>query len=414
MSRQNTPLFLARRFSTSADGESRGTMIRISIATTALSVAVMILSLAVVAGFKSELAEKVDGFMGRFRVVALAWSSEGEQPITRIESLERRIAAEPEVESVNAYAVRSGVLKSDAAVSGVMLKGVGEDFDLSFFEEHLTEGELPQLDSVRTKEVALSGSLARLLDVGVGDRVEFMFVESDTPPRRDRYRICGLYDTGFAELDKTYVLTDIRNVQRLAGWGADEVSGYEIKTRDFADVEGLDERLYLATVELECDEAPLMIIDTVADNPTIFDWLKAHDVNAVVIITIMFVVSLLSALSALLIMLLERTRTIGLLKALGMDNGAVQRVFMYRSLFIAAVGVAIGDVVGIALCLAQKHLHLISLDSEGYFLDEVPIDLGVWEVVAVDAGVVVLLMLVLMLPTLIISKIKPEKTIRYQ
>lgn len=413
MSRLHTSWFIARRLSASTDGASRGTMLRISIATTALSVAVMIISVAVVLGFKSEIANKVEGFVSRYRVVALSWSSPGEQPIERVPEIEHRLQAEPAISGVSVYASCNGVLKSDAAVGGVLLKGIAPDYNTDFFEQHLVEGSLPVVDSLRTKDILISSTLASELSVGVGDKVEFMFIDDSLPSRRDRYRVGGLYNTGVMMMDKRFVVTDLRNVQRLRGWGENQISGYEINTHTFEQTDALFEQLYRISVECE-GEVPLMVLDTVEEYPTMFDWLKAHDVNAVVIITIMFVVSLLSALSALLIMLLERTRTIGILKALGMGNGAIQRIFLYRSLWVATLGVIIGDVLGVGLCLAQRHLHLIKLDSEGYFLSEMPVELNGWYILAINLGVVALLMVALTLPTLIISKIKPEKTIRYQ
>ena len=414
MSRLNTSLFIARRLSRSTDGRSRGTIIRISIATTALSIAVMIVSLAVVEGFKREISSKVEGFVSRLQIVALTWEGESNAPVRRLAELEESLAANPDIARMNVYAQRGGVLKTDAAVTGVSLKGVDSGFSMDFFERHLVEGELPRVDTLRRKDILISASLAALLDVGVGDKADFVMVDANAPPRRDRFRVCGIYDTGFGELDRTHVLTDLRYVQRLCGWEADEVTGYEIAARSERVVEELEYQLYMATLEVEDDATPLMVVDTHRKFPTVFDWLKAHDVNAAVIITIMFAVALLSALSALLIMLLERTHTIGVLKALGMSNGGVQRIFLYRSLFITAVGALLGDVLGVGVCLAQKYLHLIKLDSEGYFLSEVPIALDGWMVVALDVGVIVLLMAVLALPTLIISRIKPSQTIRFQ
>ena len=414
MSRLHTPLFIARRLSASADGESRGTMIRISIATTALCIAVMIVSLAVVAGFKREISSKVEGFVSRLQIVALTWEGSSGTPISRLPQLEAELAADPDVSRLNVFASRGGVIKTDAAVSGVVLKGVDEGYDMSFFERHLVEGTTPKVDSARRKDVMISASLAALLDVGVGDKAEFMIVESNTPPRRDRFRVCGIYNTGFGEMDRTHAITDLRNVQRLCGWDESEITGYELSARNEKAASDLEYRLYLATLEIEDTQTPLMVIDTHSKYPTIFDWLKAHDVNAAVIITIMFAVALLSALSALLIMLLERTQTIGILKALGMSDGGIQQIFIARSLFITLVGAVIGDILGVGLCLAQKHLHLIKLDSEGYFLSEVPISLSPLSVVLLDVGVIALLMAILTLPTLIISRIKPEKTIRFQ
>ncbi len=414
MSRLNPSLFIARRLSSATDGKSRGTMIRISIATTALSIAVMIVSLAVVRGFKHEISAKVDGFVSQLQITALTWQAEGSVPVERIASLEESIMADHDVTRLEVYATCGGVLKTDKAVAGITLKGIDADYNTDFWQQHLTEGTLPRLDTVRNKDIMVSASLSALLDVAVGDKVEFMFISPDAAPRRDRFRVCGIYNTGFGEMDKTHALTDLRNVQRLLGWSSSEVTGYEIRAKSERVLDELEYRLYMLTVELESDDTPLMVTNTRVKYPTIFDWLKAHDVNAAVIITIMFAVALLSALSALLIMLLERTRTIGILKALGMNNGGVQGIFMYRSLFILVAGVVLGDVLGVALCMAQKWLHIIKLDSEGYFLSEVPIAVDGWSIVVLNVGMVVLMMAALALPTLIISKIKPDKTIRFQ
>ena len=188
MSRLHTPLFIARRLSASADGESRGTMIRISIATTALCIAVMIVSLAVVAGFKREISSKVEGFVSQLQIVALTWEDSSGTPVTRLPELEAQLATDPDVSRLNVFASRGGVIKTDAAVAGVVLKGVDEGYNMSFFERHLVEGTTPKVDSARRKDVMISASLASLLDVSVGDKAEFMVVESNTPPRRDRFR----------------------------------------------------------------------------------------------------------------------------------------------------------------------------------------------------------------------------------
>jgi lipoprotein-releasing system permease protein len=214
-------------------------------------------------------------------------------------------------------------------------------------------------------------------------------------------------------MDKVMILTEMTNVQRLYGWEADQISGYEIYTDDARRIEDFAQQTYVRTVELESDP-PLMVRTIYGDNPQLFDWLKTHDVNAAVIVTIMLVVAFFSLISALLIILLERTSMIGTLKALGMKNGAVRRIFLLRSAYILAAGLVAGNVAGIGFALLQKHTSLVKLDEAGYFLSAVPIELG-WEwIVALNAGTLVVLLALLIIPTNIVSRISPATTIRYQ
>lgn len=243
-----------------------------------------------------------------------------------------------------------------------------------------------------------------------------LFVEgSGMRPRRDRFRISGLYATGMDEADALLAFTDLRNVQRLADWQEDEVSGYELRTDDFAHSDDFARRVALRLLYDDGDEAQNLTVTSLRElYPNIFDWLAAHNVNAAVIVGIMLVVAFFNMASALLILVLERTRMIGLLKALGMRNGPLRRIFLYRAAFIALRGMAWGNGVGLLLCLLQQWFHVVKLDSEGYLLSEVPIALewGWW--LLLNAGVLAVIVLLLVLPTYIISSIKPEQTIRYE
>lgn len=416
MSKLNTELFIARRIGGVRGGESRGVMVRIATATTAVSIAVMIVAVAVIMGFRSEIAGKISAFSGHLRVQALDYGGSLDTPPLRLDpALEADIASIPGFRSIAPYAVKVGIVRTDQATQGIVLKGVGEDYDLGFFESALVEGSLPRRDdSVLHKDILLSSATARLLKLETDDRVEILFVNGDRPPRRDRFRVCGLYSSGLEEMDEQFALTDIRAIRRLGGWDDDRATGYEIVIDDMELLPEF-ERQASAVAEAHDTGAPRLAVRSVTgDYPQLFDWLKTHDVNAAVIITIMIVVALVSMISALLIILLERIRMIGILKTLGMNNRSLRRVFILRSARILISGLLVGDIVGIGIALLQKHTGAMTLDQSGYFLSAVPIELGWWWIVALNVGTFAVLLALLVFPTTMVGRITPEKTIRYQ
>jgi lipoprotein-releasing system permease protein len=435
MAKFNTELFIARRLGGagnvagggtgngfsggsggSSGGESRGVMVRIAVATTAVSIAVMIVAVAVIMGFRAEIASKITAFTGHLSIQALDYSGSNDSaPILLSPAMERDLAAIEGVISVAPYAMKLGIVKTDEATQGVMLKGVGEGYDLSFFEDCLVEGSLPRVaDSVRHKDILLSASVGRMLRLGVDDRVEMLFVDSDRPPRRDRFRVCGLYSSGLGEMDNRFAIVDVADVQRLNRWNAEQVTGYEIVADDIETLGALTERVVEAALPYDTGDPPMMVRSVTGDFPQLFDWLATHDVNAAVIIVIMIVVALISMISALRIILLERIRMIGILKTLGMTNGSLRKIFVMRAARIVLWGLVIGNMLGIGLGLAQQWFGFLKLDETGYFLSRVPIALEVWWIVALNVGTMVVLVALMIFPTSIVSRITPEKTVRYQ
>lgn len=417
MPKVRTEFFMARRLSGRDSSDRRNVMVKIATVTVAISMAVMIVALAVILGFKRTISDKLAGFGGHVQVVNMDGNTSMETtPILRNGLLVERIRSVKDFASIDAYAVKGGIVKTEEATQGIMLRGVENGYDWSFFTENLVEGELPSVgDSVRTKDVLVSQALSSLLKIGVDDRVEMVFMSEGTSPRRDRFKVTGIYDTGMEELDKTMIITDIRNVQRLNNWDYDRITGYDINTVDFNRLDVFADAVYDIVLETETPDGEyLMVTDIKERYPNLFDWLKAHDVNAAVIITIMLLVALLNMIAALLIIVLERTRMIGVLKSLGMNNLSLQKMFVIRSGYIIAKGMLWGNAAGIGLCLVQKYTHLVKLDQAGYFLSEVPIQLGVGWILTLNLGAFVLLLLLLAVPTSIVSQIKPEKTIRYQ
>lgn len=413
----NPEFFIARRIARAPDARRPGVMVRIAVISVALSVAVMLLALAVITGFKREVTRKLTGFAGHVEVTDIRSVNALETlPVAGGAAVEKLIAATEGFASMAPYAVKGGIVKTSEAVQGVQLRGVDGRYDWSFFAAHLREGGLPRVgDTIRTKDVLISRRLADKLERGVGDKVEMLFVESGSAPRRDRFRIAGIYSTGMDEMDDAVVMTDLRNVQRLSGWAPDRISGYTVQVADFDRVEEyvrtLDRRLLY---EDEDDERTLTANSVVSLYPNIFDWLKAHDVNAAVIIGIMLAVAFFNMASALLILVMERTRMIGLLKAMGMTDGAVQRLFLYRAAFIILRGLLWGNLAGGCLCAAQRLFGLVKLDPEGYLLSELPVafDWGWW--LMLNAGVMAVIVVLLTLPAYMITSVKPDESIRYE
>lgn len=410
-------LFIARRTARSETGKNAGVMERIAVLSVALSIAVMLVAIAVMMGFKREISRKMAGFAGHVVMTDIRSIQRLDAtPVRRTEHLETLVRSVPQFVAAAPYALKGGIVRTEETVEGVTLKGVDSAYDWRIYREWLVEGELPRVgDSIRTKDILLSRSLARRLDAAIGDKIEMLFVENGEQPRRDRFKVTGIYASGMDEMDKALILTDLRNIQRLARWRPDEVMGYEITTANLDEAETfaetLDERLFLD----DSDETINLTANSVQRlYPNVFDWLKAHDVNALVILVIMLTVSFFNMATALLILVLGHTRTIGLLKTFGMRNGQLRRIFLYRAGFIALRGLAWGNAVGLGICLLQSLTHIVKLDPEGYLLSEVPIALNWGQWAMLNLGFMAAIVALLVIPASIVSTVKPEKSIRYE
>lgn len=413
----NLSLFIARRLASSRSGARPGVMERIAVMSVALGIAVMILAMAVIMGFKREVAHKMEGFAAHLAVTDLRGvDALDAAPVARSPHVEALIRATPGFRALVPYAVKGGIVRTPDAVGEVVLKGVERDYDWSFFREWLLDGDLPRVgDSIRTKDVLLSRTLADRMMLGVGDKVEMLFVEPGERPRRDRFKVVGIYASGMDEMDAAMVITDLRNVQRLSDWGPDQISGYEVRVDDLRHAAEAADDLDRRLLHDEHDDTVNLVATSVTERyANIFDWLRAHDVNAAVIIVIMLVVAFFNMTSALLILVLERTRMIGLLKALGMTSGQLRAIFLWRAAFVALRGLAWGNIIGLALCLVQRATHWVKLSAEGYLLSEVPVELGWGWWAALNAGFLAAIVVLLVLPTAVVARIRPDETIRYE
>jgi len=407
----NVELFIARRIAQSAPDNRPGVMERIAVVSVALSLAVMIVALAVIAGFKSEISRRMTGLGAHVTVTALGSDPASPRTFSRDAETERLLQQAGGVRSLRAFAARAGVVRCGTAMQGILLKGVEGGYEGSFFEECLTEGELPRTgDSIRTKDILLSRTTADMTGVSPGDKVEIVFLSDDGSARRDRFRVCGIYSTGMEEME-ALALTDMRNVQRLSD-DRSGISGYEITT---GAIDGAGETARSLDRLLASAGDGTLCARSIAElNPNIFDWLRTHDVNAAVIIAVMLAVALFNMTTALLIIVLERTRMVGLLRALGMNGRSLQRLFLYRSASIVAKGVLWGDIAGIALCLAQRWSHAVKLDSAGYLLSEVPVALSPQWIAVLNVGVAAVIVAAMLVPARLAARIRPVDAIRYR
>lgn len=415
----NFELFIARRIHFSKErGDSRRVTppaVRIAVAGIALGVAMMILSVAIVVGFKQEVRNKMVGFGSHIRVSNFDSNSSYETvPIFVGDSLKSLLSALSGIRHVETFATKPGILKTETDFQGIVLKGVDVEYDWTFFRKHLKEGELFSIDTGKvTNDVLISQQLADMLRLRCGDSFHAYFVQDEVRARK--FRICGIYDTGFTDYDKLFVLTDIKHIRRLNGWEADAVSGLELQVDDYDDLDKVAAAVDDQLLNRRDRKGNIFYVRSIKElNPMIFSWLDVLDLNVAVILVLMMAVSGFTMISGLLIIILERTNMIGILKALGQQDRSLRRVFLYISAFLIGKGMLWGNIIGLALCWIQSFFRPLSLDPSVYYLDAVPIHLtlGSWLLINLGASVVSLLMM--LAPSYLITKISPAKTIRFE
>ena len=412
----NTELFIVRRLIGSRkEGRSFSrSIVGIAMFGIAMSLAVMIVAVAIVTGFKKEISNKVTGFGAHIQILNMDSNLSYETaPVpSGLESV-KQIREIEGIKNVQPFAIKAGIIKTGEEIHGAVLKGIDKSFDWTFIEEHLSEGELFHVnDTVRTNNVVLSGSTARLLNLGLGDRFTMYFIQD--PPRARTFTISGIYNTSLEQFDMLYIFADIKQVQRLNNWDMGEVSGYEVLIEK---MDNLSEMAWLVREQVGLDfleNGSRLRVETIEQkNAQIFDWLKLQDMNVIVLVILMVVVAGFNMISGLLILILERTNMIGILKALGTNNVSVRKIFMYQSAYLTLVGLFWGNLFGLGICLAQKYLNLMPLDPSSYYLDTVPINLNLLHLLMLNLGTMVITFLFLLIPSMIIARISPEKSIRF-
>ncbi len=416
----NTELFISRRlfFEKSSKKFLSQKIIRIALAGIAMGLAVMIISVAVVTGFKNEIRNKVIGFGSHIQIVNFDSNNSYEtQPILRQQSFLSELKETPGIKSVQAFATKPGMIKTDEYIQGIVFKGVGPGYDWQFFRKNLVEGKIPQLnDSLRQDELLISKQLSEMLRLEVGDKAVLYFInENESTPRMLQLKICGLYSTSLEEFDQLFVIGDLQQIQRLNDWKKNEISGFEIVISDFTQIDRMEQYVRNTVLDYGGEGGTILRTTNITrEYPQIFDWLSILDMNVWIILVLMAIVAGFNMISGLLVLILERSKMIGILKALGSRNWNIRKIFLYLSVFLTSRGLLWGNITGIAFIVIQSTLEPFKLNPATYYVDVVPVNFSLLHLFLLNAGTVIATTVMLILPSYLVSKISPDKTISFE
>lgn len=410
----NLSSFIANKIAFNQQRSFSRFIIKLSILATIISVAVMIITLAFANGFQQKVSEKVFSFWGHIRLQEMqpyqSVISE-ELPITANDSIVQLIKQNPEVVSIHPFATRYAILKTKDDLEGVLVKGLDSSYDFSHLKEFIVEGRPPAFnDSTYSRQIMISKYTATQMKLKTGDRVLIYFIRPDGSQRPDRLTITGIYKTGIEEYDKTFALGDIKLIRRLNDWFPDQVGGYEIFLKDYKKIDSVSEQIFMLPQMPSSWSAQSIKRIT----PNIFDWLNMQDVTRNVLMAIMVIVALINLVTCLIILVLERIRMIGVLKAIGASDWTVQKIFLRYSLLITLSGIVAGAALGLGLLWLQIKTGFIKLNEEAYYLDRAAVKISAPEVIAICAATFMVCLLVLMIPTYIVKKVQPVKAIQFR
>jgi lipoprotein-releasing system permease protein len=405
----NYELTIAKRiaFSERKGGMVTRPIIRLALIAVALGFAVMVITLSVVTGFKKEISTKVIGFGSHIQINSFAENNSFETKKIRNDSvLLSVLKAIPDVSHIQVFATKAGILKSGDEIGGVVAKGIGSDFDWQFFKASLIEGDSFTVQDNRiNNEIIISQNMSKKLKLSSGDDVIMYFIQD--PPRARKFRVKGIYETGLEEFDNLYLLCDIAHIQKLNDWEAGDVGGIELSLKNFKTLDETGNTVYSA---ISADLNARTIKELY---PQLFDWLGLQNINAIVIIILMISVAVINMISALLIIILERVRMIGLFKSLGATDLSVRKIFIYVSVYLIGRGLLWGNIIGIGLCLLQMQFGILSLDQASYYISKVPVAISISSLLMLNAGTLLICVTMMIIPTLIITKISPLRALRY-
>jgi len=381
--------------------------VHIAVLSVALGLAVMIIAVSIVTGFKKEIADKVIGFGAHIQISHFDTGLSLEvRPINRAQYFFDKLKSHKNIEHIQVFSNKPGIVRTDEHIQGVIVKGIGSDFDWRFFEDRLVEGTIFEVtDTGRTNNIVVSKSIASILNLKLESKAQIWFIQD--PPRVRVFDIVGIYETGLEEFDAMYILADISHIQRLNNWTHEQVSGFEVFINDFSKLDEVDDFIYN---EIGFDLQSKTIKEIY---PAIFDWLGLLDMNAIVILVIMLLVAAINMITTLLIIILERTNMIGLLKTLGAYNASIRKIFVYYALFILFKGLIWGNIISLVLCLIQIHFGVLSLPQESYFVSTVPVNLELSHILIINAGTIICTLLMLVGPSFITTRITPVKAIKF-
>jgi lipoprotein-releasing system permease protein len=408
----NFELFLAKRIINSKAYKSSvsAPIIKIGIAAIAIGIIVMLIAIATGLGLQQKIRDKVVAFNGHIEITNYDTnaSDESQVPISTDQDFYPVFNAVEGISHIQGVATKFAVIRTTTDFEGVIVKGVGKDYQWSYFKEFLVEGRLPDFTKDRNEEILISSYLANRLGFNVGDKFQTLFGDNLSKlPKIINYEVVGIYNSGFQELDEKFCIADIRHIQRLNKWEDNQVGSFEVFINDFKDIEAKSEAIY--------NEIPSLLNATPVTQKyyTIFEWIKVFDNNTYGIIVIMIIVAGINMITALLVLILERTAMIGILKALGSSNWTIRKIFLINASYLIGLGLFWGNLIGLGILLVQKYFKLFPLNPETYYVTEAPVYLSLDYIVLLNLGTFICCLLMLLIPSIIITKISPVKAIRF-
>lgn len=409
----NLEYFIAKRLITAKDYKSSisAPIINIAISAIAIGMIMMIISVATGMGLQQKIREKISAFSGQI-IISNYDNNLSEVtlvPISKKQNFYPNFISVPAISHIQAIATKAGIIRTENAFEGIILKGVGKDYQWNNIKEYLVSGKLPDFSKDLNQEVVISEFLANRLSLKVGDSFNTFFIkeEQNKLPISRRFKITGIFNSGFQEFDATYVIGDIRHLQRINKWTPDEVGAFEVFVDDFNNIKKIGEQVYEQT-------GSTLDTKTIIEKYSyIFEWLQLFDFNIIVILVVMILVATINMVVALLVLILERTQMIGILKALGADNWSVRKIFLYNAFYLILRGLFWGNLIGIGLLLIQQHFGIIQLNPENYYVNQAPVYLNWGYIMLLNFLTITICFLVLLIPSYIITKISPVKAIRF-
>jgi lipoprotein-releasing system permease protein len=410
----NLEFFLARRIISSKDYKSSvsAPIIKIAITAIILGMVVMLVSIATGVGLQKKIKEKVSAFNGDIIITNFDtnFSNDSQIPISKEQDFYPKFTSVEGIKHIQVTALKGGVIRTATDFEGVVVKGVGDDYNWEFFEDFLVKGKLPNYSGSINDELLISEYLANRLQLTIGDKAPTFFLNADEGkrPRNIGFTIVGIYNSGFLEFDEQFIIADIKQIQRLNKWDDNQIGGFEVFVEDFDTIRETGNKVY--------DEiGSTLDTQTIRDKySSIFEWLDLFDFNIVLIIGIMILVASINMITALLVLILERTQMIGVLKALGSSDWSVRKVFLYNAIYLIGVGLFWGNVIGLGILLIQKKFKLFPLDPSTYYVTEAPVYFDVGHILLLNLGTFLLCLLFLVVPSYLISKVSPVKAIRFE
>lgn len=406
----NFELFIASRIFLKSKANFSRPIVRFGIISVMLGLSVMILSVSIVTGFQEQVREKVIGFGAHIQITGYEVNNSLEaSPISIKQDFYPLIDTVEGIRHIQAFAYKAGIVKTEDQIEGVILKGIDSDFDWSYFSDKIIEGQgISISETMQSNDVIISKQLAQKLKLKPGDPLRMYFLNNnEMQPRGRKFNISGLYQTGLDEFDKLYVIGNIRHIRKLNGWTDEQVGGFEILIEDF---DKMDEMGFFMEQVIGYE----LQVQTIHDlYPQIFDWLDLHDMNVIIILALMVLVAGITMISTLLILILEKTNMIGILRALGTKNLSVRMIFIINAIYIIGQGLLWGNLLALGLSVLQLETGLLTLNQESYYVSEVPVNLQLSHYLIINAGTMIVCTLMLIIPTFIITRITPIKAIRF-